>query len=162
MAALRLRLTRPWRSISMTTTMISSPTWTTSSTVGHVVVGQLADADEALLAGQDLDEGAEAHDAGDLAQVQRADLDLAGERLDPLDRLATSSPELTAAISTLPSSSTLISVPVSSWILRIMAPPLPMMSRIFSGLILMVMMRGAKSLTSPRAVGQDLGHLARG
>ncbi len=34
-----------------------------------------------------------------------------------------------------------------------MAPPLPMMSRIFSGLILMVMMRGAKALTSPRAEG---------
>ena len=34
MAALRDRLTRPWRSISVTTTMISSPIWTTSSTVG--------------------------------------------------------------------------------------------------------------------------------
>ena len=34
MAALRERLTRPWRSTSRTTTMISSPTDTTSSTVG--------------------------------------------------------------------------------------------------------------------------------
>ena len=34
MAALRERLTRPWRSISVTTTMTSSPTDTTSSTVG--------------------------------------------------------------------------------------------------------------------------------
>ena len=34
MAALRDRLTRPWRSISVTTTMTSSPTDTTSSTVG--------------------------------------------------------------------------------------------------------------------------------
>jgi hypothetical protein len=34
MAALRDRLTRPWRSISMTTTITSSPTDTTSSTVG--------------------------------------------------------------------------------------------------------------------------------
>ena len=33
-AALRDRLTRPWRSISMTTTMTSSPTDTTSSTLG--------------------------------------------------------------------------------------------------------------------------------
>jgi hypothetical protein len=40
---------------------------------------------------------------------------------------------LTAAISTVPSSSTLISVLVSSWILRIIDPPLPMISRIFSG-----------------------------
>src|SRR5687768_6258135 len=55
---------------------------------GHVVVGELADADEAFLARQDLDEGAEAHDPGDLAQVEGTDLDLAGEALDPLDRLA--------------------------------------------------------------------------
>ena len=70
------------------------------------------------------------------------------------------SPE-TAAISTEPSSSTLISVPVSSWILRIIEPPLPMMSRIFSGLILMVMMRGAKSLISPRASGMTSIILSR-
>src|SRR4029077_18277657 len=46
------------------------------------------DAHEAFLARQDLDEGAEAHDPGDLAQVQGADLDVAGEALDPGDRLA--------------------------------------------------------------------------
>ena len=56
MAALRERLTRPWRSISVTTTMISSPTWNDILDGGHVVVGELADADEAFLAGQDLDE----------------------------------------------------------------------------------------------------------
>ena len=126
----------------------------------HVVVGELADPDEALLAGHDLDEGAEAHDPGDLAQVERADLDLAGESLDPLDRLAGVSPE-TAAISTVPSSSTLISVPVSSWILRIIEPPLPMISRIFSGLILMVVIRGAKSLISVRALGRTSVILSR-
>src|SRR5688572_4884146 len=54
----------------------------------HVVVGELADPDEAFLAGHDLDEGAEAHDPGDLAQVEGADLDLARQALDPLDRLA--------------------------------------------------------------------------
>src|SRR4029079_1124930 len=48
---------------------------------------ELADADEAFLARQDLDEGAEAHDPGDLAEVERPDLDLAGQALDPLDRL---------------------------------------------------------------------------
>src|SRR5690349_11521471 len=53
-----------------------------------VVVGELADADEAFLARQDLDEGAEAHDPGDLTHVQRADLDLAGEAVDPVDGLA--------------------------------------------------------------------------
>src|SRR5688500_6929263 len=55
---------------------------------GHVVVGELADPDEALLARQDLDERAEAHDRGDLAEVQCADLDLARQALDPGDRLA--------------------------------------------------------------------------
>jgi hypothetical protein len=34
-------------------------------------------------------------------------------------------------------------VPVSSVIARITAPPLPITSRIFSGLIFMVIMRGA-------------------
>ena len=70
------------------------------------------------------------------------------------------SPE-TAAISTVPSSSTLISVPVSSWIFRIMEPPLPMISRIFSGLILILVMRGAKSLIVSRAVGRTSSILSR-
>ena len=34
-----------------------------------------------------------------------------------------------------------------------------MISRIFSGLILIVMIRGAKSLISRAGLGQDLGHL---
>src|ERR1035437_7247396 len=55
---------------------------------GDVVVGQLADPDQAFLTGEDLDEAAEAHDPGDLAQIQTADLYVAGQRLDPLDRLA--------------------------------------------------------------------------
>src|SRR5439155_13746503 len=55
---------------------------------GHVVVGQLTDANEAFLAWQDLDERAEAHDPGHLAQVEGTDLDVTGEALDPLDGLA--------------------------------------------------------------------------
>ena len=39
----------------------------------HAVVGQLADADEAFLAGHDLDEGAEVDRAGDAAGVDLAD-----------------------------------------------------------------------------------------
>src|SRR4249919_686133 len=54
----------------------------------NVVVGQLADPDEAFLARQDLDEGAEAHDPGDLAHVERAHLDLTGQAVDPVDGLA--------------------------------------------------------------------------
>ena len=70
------------------------------------------------------------------------------------------SPE-TAAISTVPSSSTLISVLVSSWIFRIIDPPLPMISRIFSGLILIVVIRGAKSDISSRALGRTAVILSR-
>ena len=56
------------------------------------------------------------------------------------------------AICTVPSSCTLMLTWKSSCNLRMTAPPLPMMSRIFSGLILIVVMRGAKSESSGRAV----------
>src|SRR5438552_2334699 len=45
----------------------------------HPVLGQLADVDQAILVGHDLDEGAEGHDAHHLALVILADLDLAGQ-----------------------------------------------------------------------------------
>ena len=126
----------------------------------HVVVGELADPDQAFLARQDLDEGAEAHDPGDLAKVERADLDFAGQALDPrgspcascrrdrrdLDRAVVLDVDLG---------------PVSSWILRIIVPPLPMMSRIFSGLILIVMIRGAKSLIVVAGAGMTSIILSR-
>jgi hypothetical protein len=41
-------------------------------------------------------------------------------------------------------------VPVSSWMPRMTTPPLPMTSRILSGLILILMMRGAKVESSAR------------
>src|SRR5512135_155217 len=53
--------------------------------VGHaadVAVGQLADVHQAVLAGQDLDEGAEVLDRRDAALVDPADLDPFGHRLD--------------------------------------------------------------------------------
>src|SRR5438876_895509 len=46
------------------------------------VVGELGDVDQAILSRQDLDEGAERHDAHDLALVDLADLDLVGEAFD--------------------------------------------------------------------------------
>src|SRR5437762_1888243 len=49
----------------------------------------------------------------------------------------------TQAIETVPSSEISIVVPVSSCSPRMTTPPLPMTSRIFSGLILILMMRGA-------------------
>jgi len=50
----------------------------------HTVVGKLADTYEAFLAWKDLDEAAEAHDAGDLTHVERTELNLFG---DPVDRI---------------------------------------------------------------------------
>ena len=50
---------------------------------------------------------------------------------------------LVLAMVTTPSSEISIVVPVSSVSARITEPPLPITSRIFSGLILMVIMRGA-------------------
>ena len=50
----------------------------------------------------------------------------------------------------VPSSSISMVVPVSSWMPRITTPPLPMTSRILSGLILILMMRGAKVESSVR------------
>ena len=65
--------------------------------------------------------------------------------------LAASPPSAaTQAMEMVPSSSISIVVPVSSWMPRITTPPLPMTSRILSGLILILMMRGAKVDSSVR------------
>ena len=53
-------------------------------------------------------------------------------------------------ILTVPSSSMSMVVPVSSVMARMVAPPLPITSRILSGWILMVVMRGAYSDISAR------------
>ena len=53
--------------------------------------------------------------------------------------------ELVQAILTVPSSSISMVVPVSSVKARMTAPPLPITSRIFSGLIFMVIIRGANA-----------------
>src|SRR5712692_3944904 len=56
----------------------------------------------------------------------------------------------TQAMEMVPSSSISMVVPVSSWMPRITTPPLPMTSRILSGLIFILMMRGAKLESSAR------------
>src|SRR5207302_6719706 len=53
----------------------------------HPVLGQLADAHQPLLLGQDLDEGPEGHQPGHLALVDLADLEIVGEVVDHGDRL---------------------------------------------------------------------------
>ena len=68
--------------------------------------------------------------------------------------LASSPPsELTQAMVTVPSSSISMVVPVSSVSARMTAPPLPITSRILSGLILILMMRGANVEMSERDEG---------
>ncbi len=57
---------------------------------------------------------------------------------------------LAPVIRTVPSSSSSIAVPVSLWIARIILPPGPMTSRILSGWILIVSMRGAQNDSSGR------------
>src|SRR5260370_39114352 len=63
--------------------------------VGHLLhpldpmVGELGDVHQPVLVGEHLDEGAEGHDANDLALVDLAHLDLVGEALDPIDCLLT-------------------------------------------------------------------------
>ena len=52
-----------------------------------MVLGELADPDQALLLRHDLDEGAEAHEARHLALVDPADLDVVGEVVDHRHRL---------------------------------------------------------------------------
>ena len=52
---------------------------------GDAVIGEFGDVDEAVLAGQDLDERAEVHDAGDAAGVDLADFDVLGHALDDRD-----------------------------------------------------------------------------
>ena len=60
---------------------------------------------------------------------------------------------------TVPSSWMSIVVPVSSVSARITAPPLPITSRIFSGLIFIVIMRGAYAESSARGAVERLLHL---
>ena len=60
--------------MSVTLTQIISPMLTHVLHLGHAVVGQLGDVHQTVLAGGQLDEGAELHDAHDLAEVQGADL----------------------------------------------------------------------------------------
>ena len=113
--------------------------------VGDVVdalVGDLRDVQQAVLAGQQLDDRAEVEQAQHRALVDLADFDFGGDLLDALLRRFAAF-GVDARDGDVPSSSMSIVVPVSSVSARMTAPPLPMTSRIFSGLILIVIMRGA-------------------
>ena len=75
-------------------------------------------------------------------------------------RWASACASSTLAITIVPSSEMSICVPVSSVSARMVAPPLPITSRIFSGLILMVSMRGQNRQLAARTVQRFL-HLAQ-
>ncbi len=62
---------------------------------------------------------------------------------------------------TVPSSSTSMATPVASTMPLMVLPPGPMMSRIWSGLTLTVVMRGAYLLSSGRTVGSVSSILPR-
>ena len=80
----------------MTMTVISSPSWTTSSTLFDPLGVELGDVHHAIHAGQDLDEGAEIGDAHDLAGVDAADLGRFGQGFDALAGAASPVPSVAA------------------------------------------------------------------
>ena len=118
--------------MAITLTVISSPSLTTSRDLADAVGRELADVQQAVGAGQDLDEGAVRLDAPHRAVVDLADLGHLGEALDDLDGALGRRAASGEAMMTLPSSSTSISQPVSSTIERMVLPPGPMTSRILS------------------------------
>ena len=109
----------------------------------HAVVGQLADADEAFLAGHDLDEGAEVDRAGDAAGVDLADLTASCVRPSIIAMARRAFSSLVEPTKIEPSSSTSTVHFVSSMIERTILPPGPMTTPIFSRGIWMRYMRGA-------------------
>ena len=143
----------------MTLTSISSPSFSTSLDALDARVRDLGDVQEAVGVGQDLDEGAEVDDALDRALVDRADLGLGGEALDDVDRLFTASESADATL-TVPSSSTSMATPVWSTMPLMVLPPGPMMRRIWSGLTLRVVMRGAYCDELAARLAERLEHLA--
>ena len=121
--------------------------------VGHaadVAVGQLADVDQAVLAGQDLDERAEVLDRRDAAL--RRSCRPGPLRSSPRSCRGPPRPRRRSALErvTVPLSSMSILAPVSSWRRRIVLPPGPMIRPIFSGLIWIWISRGALAEISSR------------
>jgi hypothetical protein len=100
-------------------------------------VRDLADVEQPVLARQQVDERTEVEDLGDRAFVDLADLDLGRDLLDPLLGVL-GLVGIDEAMVIVPSSPMSIVQPVSSVSARMVEPPLPITSRIFSGLIFMV------------------------
>ena len=127
-----------------------------------VAVGQLADVDQAVLAGQDLDERAEVLDRGDAAFVDLADLDPFGHRLD----LVAGGLGPGGVDAARRDDAVVLDVDLGAGLFleaRIVLPPGPMSRPIFSGLIWIWISRGAlardllaRPLDRPEHGPQDL------
>ncbi len=100
--------------------------------------------------GQDFDKGAKVGDAHDFAGVDAPDFGGLGQRFDALAGHALALSPSVVAMKTEPSSSMSILAPVSSWMLRMILPPGPMMAPILSTGIWTTVMRGACGLSSGR------------
>ena len=130
----------PRSSTSMTTTLTSSPTLRTSSTFSRGP-GDAGDVQQAVLTGQQVDEGAEGLDGDHATGVLLARLGNLDDELDTLDGLVDGLAGAADKDGTILRMST--EAPVSSWMPRITLPPEPMTSRILSVGTRMETIRGA-------------------
>jgi hypothetical protein len=121
-------------------------------------VRHLRDVEQPVGPRHDLDERAEVGDALDRALVDGADLGLRVRPLMMSSAFFTASLSLDATL-TVPSSSTSMATPVWSMMPLIVLPPGPMMRRIWSGLTLIWVMRGAHFERSASRLWQRLEHL---
>jgi hypothetical protein len=145
--ALMDRRMRPCLSTSSTFTLTTSPSASLSLTFSTRSSADLRDVHQAVAAGQDGDEGAEVHQLGDLALVDLAHLHVGGDLLDALARLFAGGlvhrGDLDRAV--------VGDVDGGAGLLgdaRMVTPPLPITSRILSGLIFMVMIARRELRTS--------------
>ena len=106
---------------------------------------------QAVAVAEEVHESAEVDDLDDLAGIDDADLRFGGDRTDPLDR-GVGGRWSTAATFTVPSSSRSTRAPVTSQISRMILPPGPMTSRIFSLLMWITVILEPSGSAPSRAV----------
>ena len=143
------RRTLPRWSTSSSLTLTSWPSVRTSRTFSTRSFLISRDVDQPVLARHEGHERAEIDDVGDLAGVDRADLGLGDDAVDPLAR-GLDLGDVGRAILITPSSSMSTLAPVVATISRMTLPPVPMISRILSLGIDIVSIRGAWADSSSR------------
>ena len=100
--------------------------------IANPVFGDFRNVQQAVGAGEDLDERAEIRDADDFAEIGLADFRQSPSGLEMISIALLADGPSEDAIFTRPSSETSIFTPVCSMIDRIILPPGPMTSRILS------------------------------